>query len=241
MRIIKTKTYEELSLEAANIIRSVIILNPFAVVGLATGSTPIGTYKKLIEWYNKKEIDFKNISTINLDEYVGISYDDKCSYHHFMEENLFDKINVNKENTYIPNGMSNDLKNECEKYDNIINSKVRIDVQLLGIGENGHIGFNEPSDEFIYDTHIVDLTLDTINANKRFFDDESKVPKKAITMGIGPIVNSNIPLLLASGKNKSDAIEKMVKGQISSKCPASILGLNKNTIVIVDEEAGSKI
>ena len=107
MRIIKTKTYEELSLEAANIIRSVIILNPFAVVGLATGSTPIGTYKKLIEWYNKKEIDFKNISTINLDEYVGISYDDKCSYHHFMEENLFDKINVNKENTYIPNGMSN--------------------------------------------------------------------------------------------------------------------------------------
>lgn len=241
MRIIRTKTYEELSMEAANIIRSVIILNPFAVVGLATGSTPIGTYKKLVEWYNKKEIDFKNVSTINLDEYVGIGYDDECSYHHFMEENLFSKINVNKENTYIPDGLAKDLIGECEKYDNIIRSKERIDVQLLGIGENGHIGFNEPCDEFIYDTHIVKLTDDTINANKRFFNDVSEVPKKAITMGIGPIVNSGIPLLLASGKNKSDAVEEMLKGKITSKCPASILRLNKNTIVIVDEDAGSKI
>ncbi|MBQ2205301.1 MAG: glucosamine-6-phosphate deaminase [Lachnospiraceae bacterium] len=241
MKVIKVKNYEEMSLAAANIIREKISLKPNSVIGLATGSSPIGIYDNLIRWYKNGELDFSAVSTVNLDEYVGLDKSSECSYRFFMDQHLFSSINIDKEKIHIPNGVAVDLQEECLKYDNIIKSLNRIDVQLLGIGENGHIGFNEPSEVFVANTHIVNLTDETKNANKRFFETIEQVPQKAITMGVDPILNACLPLLIASGSNKAFAIEQMIKGDITPKCPASILKLNHNTVVVVDDEAGKYI
>lgn len=241
MKIIKCKDYEEMSKRAASYIRAIVTLKPNAVLGLATGSTPISTYKQLIECYNVGKLDFSEIISINLDEYVGLDDKNDQSYRYFMNENLFNHINIKKENTYVPNGIAKDLEAECKRYDDIIEKFGPIDLQLLGLGQNGHIGFNEPDNHFSFETHVVSLTENTIMANKRFFNSIDEVPKKAITMGIYPIINAKNVLMVASGKVKADAVEKIVKGNITPECPASILKYHKNFVLIVDEEAASKI
>ena len=242
MEVIIVKNYDELSLKAASIIKGVVLSKNNAVLGLATGSTPIGTYKNLIKWHKEEGIDFSKVTTINLDEYVGLPITHHESYRYFMNDNLFNHINIDKNNTYVPNGLASDIEVECKRYDKLIEEKGPIDVQLLGIGENGHIGFNEPCEYFPEGTHSVTLTESTRNANKRFFDNNiDNVPKQAITMGLKAIVNAKMPLLIANGKNKTDAIYGLVKGKVSSNLPASILRLNNNSVIIVDEEAASKI
>ena len=241
MRIYKVKNYDEMSVLAANFIKSVVTLKPSAVLGLATGSTPIGLYKKLIEWNKNGEIDFSNCKSVNLDEYVGLTGSHDQSYRYFMNTNLFDYINIDKNKTNVPNGVADDFDAECKRYDNIINSMGQIDIQVLGIGPNGHIGFNEPDDHFTLNTHIVSLTNETLEANKRFFSSIDEVPKKAITMGIKPIVNAKHVILLASGKAKANAVHDLVKGNVTPNCPASILQLKDNAYIIVDEEAALKL
>jgi len=232
MKFIKVDSYEKLSRQAANIISAQIILNPRSVVGLATGSTPIGTYKQLIEWYKKGDLDFSHTTTVNLDEYYGLDPENDQSYRYFMNTNFFDHINIDKSRTHVPNGLAEDITAECERYENLIKHLGGIDIQLLGIGHNGHIGFNEPCDEFVKYTHSVDLKPSTIEANARFFNDISEVPTKAITMGIKSIMNAKKILLIANGKDKKEIIEKAVFGPITPEVPASILQLHPNITVI---------
>jgi len=232
MKFIKVDSYEKLSRQAANIISAQIILNPRSVVGLATGCTPIGTYKQLIEWYKKGDLDFSHTTTVNLDEYYGLDPENDQSYRYFMNTNFFDHINIDKSRTHVPNGLAEDITAECERYENLIKHLGGIDIQLLGIGHNGHIGFNEPCDEFVKYTHSVDLKPSTIEANARFFNDISEVPTKAITMGIKSIMNAKKILLIANGKDKKEIIEKAVFGPITPEVPASILQLHPNITVI---------
>lgn len=241
MKVIIVKNYDELSLKAASIIKGIVLSKKNAVLGLATGSTPIGTYKNLIKWHKEEGLDFSGVKSINLDEYVGLSTSHHESYRYFMNDNLFNHINIDINNTNVPSGLAADIEAECKRYDKLIEENP-IDVQLLGIGENGHVGFNEPCDYFPEGTHIVTLTESTRNANKRFFDNNiNNVPQKAITMGLKAIVNAKIPLLIANGKNKADAIYGLVKGKVNSNLPASILRLNDNSVIIIDEEAALKI
>lgn len=241
MKVIIVKNYDELSLKAASIIKGVVLSKKNAVLGLATGSSPIGTYKNLIKWHKEEGLDFSNVTSINLDEYIGLPTSHHESYRYFMNDNLFNHINIDKNNTHVPNGLVSDIEAECKRYDKLIEENP-IDVQLLGIGENGHVGFNEPCEYFPEGTHIVTLTESTRNANKRFFENNiDNVPKMAITMGLKAIVNAKMPLLIANGKNKADAIYGLVKGKVNSNLPASILRFNNNTVIIVDEEAASKI
>lgn len=241
MRVYRAKNEEEMSRKAANIISAQVILKPDSVLGLATGSTPVGTYRQLIEWYNKGDLDFSKVTAVNLDEYQGLSADDEQSYAYFMRKNFFDHININKENTYIENGMAEDPKAECLRYTELIKSLGGIDLQLLGIGPNAHIGFNEPGEALEKDTHLVDLTEKTIKANSRFFEKEEDVPKRAFTMGIKAIMQARCIVLLANGEAKADAMKACLCGHISAQAPASLLQLHNNVFVVADEAALSKV
>ncbi len=236
MKFITCKSYAEMSRKAANIISAQVIIKPDCVLGLATGSTPIGTYKQLIEWYKKGDLDFSAVRSINLDEYVSLDGSNDQSYRYFMNDNFFDHINIDKNNTYVPCGVAEDLEKECEAYDKRIEDFGGIDLQLLGIGLDGHIGFNEPDSSFVKNTHVVDLHESTIEANSRFFASRDLVPKQAVTMGMVSIMQAKNILLIANGKNKKEILEKAFFGPITPEVPASILQLHKNITVIYSEE-----
>ena len=237
MRIICAKDYKEMSEMAADIIGAQVLLKPDAVLGLATGSTPIGTYEELVRRYEAGRLDFGKIKTVNLDEYRGLTRDNDQSYYYFMHSHLFDHININKNNTKVPDGMEPDALKAGQDYENIIKNYGGIDLQLLGLGNNGHIGFNEPGDEFIDKTHVVDLTESTIEANKRFFASIDDVPKQAYTMGIGSIMRAKRVLMVVNGKGKAEIVNEAFFGHITPKVPASILQLHNDFILIGDVEA----
>ena len=235
MKIITVDTYDKLSRQAANIISAQVILKPDSVLGLATGSSPLGTYKQLIEWYKKGDIDFSQVTSVNLDEYVGLSGTNDQSYRYFMDNNFFNHINIKKENTFVPDGCAKDLAAEGEAYDNHIKDLGGIDLQLLGIGLDGHIGFNEPDSVFVKSTHVVDLHESTIKANSRFFANEDEVPKQAITMGMVSIMQAKKILLIANGEAKKEILDKAFFGPITPTIPASILQLHPDITVIYSE------
>jgi glucosamine-6-phosphate deaminase len=239
MRIVVAKNYEELSKIAADEIVKLMNSKPSCVLGLATGSSPVGMYKELVRLYKEGKVDFSKVTTINLDEYRGLKGDNPQSYRYFMDSNLFNHINIGKENTFVPDGMAEDVEEECRNYDNRIAQLGGIDLQVLGIGHNGHIGFNEPSEYLNLSTHLTDLKQETIEANSRFFDAIDKVPTQAITMGLGGIMKAKKVLLLAYGQKKADIISKLVEGKISTKVPASILQVHRDVVIIVDEAAGA--
>ena len=235
MKFISVDSYEKMSRQAANIISAQVIIKPNSVLGLATGSTPIGTYRQLIKWYQKGDIDFSKVVSVNLDEYVGLDGSNEQSYRYFMNHQFFDHINIAMENTYVPNGCAADLEQEGKAYDEHIKAIGGIDLQLLGIGLDGHIGFNEPDDYFIKSTHVVTLHDSTVKANSRFFETPDDVPKQAITMGMVSIMQAKKILLIASGKEKRDILEQSFYGPITPKIPASILQLHHDITVIYSE------
>lgn len=237
MRIYKEKDYDAMSRRAASIIAAQVILKPDCVLGLATGSSPIGAYKRLAKQYQKGKLDFSAVRTVNLDEYKGLGAGDEQSYITFMNENLFSKINIAKENTNVPNGLNKDAAAECARYDKVIEGMGGIDLQLLGIGNNGHIGFNEPADSFADGTHMVTLTEGTREANARFFASLDEVPTAAYTMGVGSIMRAKMILLIASGKAKAQAVKDTVSGPVTPQVPASVLQLHPNVVLVGDEEA----
>ncbi len=241
MRIYKAKDYEEMSRKAAGIVSAQIIMKPDCVLGLATGSTPLGLYKQLIEWYRNGDLDFSGVRTVNLDEYKGISRENNQSYYYFMHQNLFDHVNIPIENTHLPNGMEPDSEKECRRYEELIQSMGSVDLQLLGIGHNGHIGFNEPADAFDKLVHCVNLTQSTIEANKRFFASAEEVPKQAYTMGIQTIMRSKKILIIANGEGKADIVRDAFFGPITPRVPASVLQLHNDVTLVADEAALSKI
>ena len=241
MRIIKAKDYDDLSRKAANIISAQVLLKPDCVLGLATGSTPIGTYKQLIEWYEKGDLDFSAAKSVNLDEYRGLTKDNDQSYYYFMYNNLFKHININMENTNVPDGTEPDSEKECSRYEHVIEAYGGVDLQLLGLGHNGHIGFNEPDKDFPRTTHCVDLTQSTIEANKRFFASVDDVPKQAYTMGIGTIMKARKILLVVSGADKAQILHDVLCGPVTPEVPASILQLHSDVIVVADEAAMAKL
>lgn len=237
MNIISVKDYQALSRAAANIISAQVILKPYCVLGLATGSSPVGAYRQLIEWHQKGDLDFSRVRTVNLDEYVGLNRDHDQSYAYFMRTNLFDHINVDPANTNIPDGMNADAPGECARYDQVIRDLGGIDLQLLGLGVNGHIGFNEPADSFVPGTHQVTLTDSTREANKRFFASIDEVPTHARTMGIRDIMQARRVLMVAGGVNKAQAVKDAFFGPVTPQVPASILQLHQDFILVADEEA----
>ncbi len=238
MKLIIEKNYDLLSKTAANIVKEEIEKKPNIILGLPTGSTPIGMYKELIRMHKEEGLDFSQVTTFNLDEYVGIDEENPNSYYYFMKDKFFNHINIDSKKTFIPDGKTKGLANYYKEYDELIKRKGGIDLQILGIGENGHIGFNEPDDELNIGTTIVHLSESTIEANSRFFDTIDQVPKKAITMGIGSIMKSKKIILLVSGINKRKIVNQLLKGNIiTTKLPASMLLLHPDVIVIVDEEA----
>ena len=239
MRIIVVDNYEEMSKKAAMMIASQIMLKPNSVLGLATGDTPLGMYKELISLYSKNEVDFKDVTTFNLDEYYGLNRENHESYYNYMIVNLFKHVDIKMENINVPNGMAENVDAVCLDYEDKIKEAHGIDMQVLGIGGNGHIGFNEPNVSFEAQTHLVNLDEETIEANSRFFDSIEDVPVKAISMGIKTIMNSKKIILLANGIGKAEAIERTVKGKISPKVPASILQLHNDVTLILDKEAAS--
>lgn len=232
MKIIQVSSYEEVSEKAADLIAEQILAKPDCTLGLATGSTPIRTYENLIEFYHRGKIDFSRVSSINLDEYVGLDGTQEQSYRFFMDRYLFNQINIKKDRTFVPDGKAIDLEEECRKYDERIKELGGIDLQLLGIGNNGHIGFNEPDHAFIGKTHVVELGESTIRANARFFSSEAEVPGEAITMGMRGIMQAGKVVLIAAGKEKAKIIQKAVEGPITPSVPASILQLHKDCTVI---------
>jgi glucosamine-6-phosphate deaminase len=240
MKFIVTKDYEEMSKAGADIIIEQIKSKSSSVLGLATGGTPVGMYKHLVEAYNKG-LDFSKIVTFNLDEYVGLKPDNPQSYRYYMDKNLFNNVNINKDNIHIPSGISSDIDKECEEYDESISKMGGIDLQVLGIGRNGHIGFNEPGDTLKVKTHVAKLSQNTIKANSRFFDKIEDVPTSALTMGLGSIMKSKKILLLASGLSKAQAIAKIAEPIIDLKVPASLLQLHPNVVVILDKDAASML
>ena len=242
MRIIHATDYEDMSRKAANLIAAQVVMDPCCVLGLATGSTPIGTYQNLIKAYEAGDLDFSQVSTYNLDEYRGLSHDDPQSYHYFMKENLFDHINIDQANTHVPDGSNPDAEATCAEYDRIVEEAGYPDLQLLGIGNDGHIGFNEPNEAFELGTHCVDLKEETIEANKRFFDGNADlVPKQAYTMGIKTIMQARKVLMVANGKGKADIVKKAFFGPVTPEVPASILQMHPDFILVGDEEALSEI
>lgn len=241
MRVIIAKNYDDMSKKAANIVAGQVYIKPNTILGLATGSTPVGMYKELVRLYNEESLDFKDVKTFNLDEYVGLPESDVNSYHYFMNYNLFSHINLKKENIHIPNGNAKDMNKEFEDYENSIINAGGIDLQVLGIGNNGHIGFNEPELKFEATTHLVSLNEGTIKANSRFFKSIDEVPKQAVSMGIKTIMRAKKILLLANGKGKAEAIYNTVLGPITPEVPASVLQLHPDTTIVVDEEAASLI
>ena len=241
MKIYRAKDYEDLSRKAANIISSEVILKPDCVLGLATGSTPIGTYKNLIKSYENGDLDFSDVTSVNLDGYKGLGPDHDQSYRYFMNHNLFDHINIDKARTFVPDGLEADSDKACQAYNDIIAGCGGIDLQLLGLGHNGHIGFNEPADQFEKGTHCVDLTESTIEANKRFFASDADVPRQAYTMGIKTIMQAQKVLVVVSGGDKADILAKVVNGPVTPAVPASILQMHNDVIIVADEAALSKM
>ena len=239
MRIIETKTYEDMSKQAANIIASVVTLKPDCMLGLATGSSPIGTYDELVKKYEAGDLDFSEVTTVNLDEYKGLPKENEQSYYYFMHEYLFDKVNINPEKTYLPDGTNLNSEEEAARYEALVQSLGTVDLQLLGLGRNGHIGFNEPGDHFEDGTHCVDLKESTIEANKRFFESADDVPKQAYSMGIGTIMRSKKILLVVSGEEKAQALKDTICGPISPKVPGTILRLHPDVTIVADEAAMS--
>ena len=240
MRLYRAKDYNDLSRKAANIISAQVIMKPDCVLGLATGSSPLGTYRQLIEWYKKGDLDFSEVKSVNLDEYKGLPKDNDQSYYYFMHQNFFKDININPENTHIPNGMEPDSEKECSRYNQVISDLGGIDLQLLGLGHNGHIGFNEPDTAFAKMTHCVDLAPSTIEANKRFFASADDVPRQAYTMGIKTIMQARKILLIDSGEDKAQILYDVLNGPITPHVPASILQLHSDVTVVADEAALSK-
>ena len=238
MKIICAKDYQDMSRKAANIISAQVIMKPDCVLGLATGGTPVGTYAQLVDWYNKGDLDFSEVTTVNLDEYRGLPKEHPQSYWYFMNENLFSKVNIDPAKTNLPYGTNLDTAAECARYNGVIHKLGGIDLQLLGIGPNGHIGFNEPGEAFELETHCIDLAPTTIEANKRFFDgNETLVPKQAYTMGIKTIMQARKVLVVANGKAKAQAVKDAVTGPVTPACPGSILQLHPDCILVADEEA----
>lgn len=240
MIIYKAEDYKDMSRKAASILSAQVIMKPNCVLGLATGSSPLGTYRQLVEWYEKGDLDFSNVTSINLDEYKGLSPDSEQSYRYFMNTNFFDHINIDKAKTFVPNGLELDSEVATSSYNEIIRKSGGIDLQLLGLGHNGHIGFNEPGEQFEKETHCVDLTQTTIDANRRFFDSEDQVPKQAYTMGIKSIMQAKKIVLIVSGKDKAYILDKALNGPITPELPASILQLHNDVIVVADKDALSK-
>ena len=240
MRLYRAKDYNDLSRKAANIISAQVIMKPDCVLGLATGSSPLGTYRQLIEWYKKGDLDFSEVKSVNLDEYKGLPKDNDQSYYYFMHQNFFKDVNINPENTHIPNGMEPDSEKECSRYNQVISDLGGIDLQLLGLGHNGHIGFNEPDTAFAKMTHCVDLAPSTIEANKRFFASADDVPRQAYTMGIKTIMQARKILLIVSGEDKAQILYDVLNGPITPHVPASILQLHSDVTVVADEAALSK-
>lgn len=240
MKIYRTKDYADMSRKAANVISAQIIMKPDCVLGLATGSTPIGLYKHLIEWYEKGDLDFSQVRTVNLDEYKGLSRENDQSYYYFMHQNLFDHVNIPSNNTHLPNGMEPDSEKECARYTQLIDSMGGVDLQLLGLGHNGHIGFNEPAEVFAKDVNCIDLTTSTIEANKRFFASADDVPKQAYTMGIKTIMKAKKILIVASGEDKAQILRDAFLGPITPHVPASVLQLHNDVTIVADEAALSK-
>ena len=240
MKLYCAEDYDAMSRKAANFISAQVIMKPDCVLGLATGSTPIGTYKQLIEKFNNGDLDFSQVKTANLDEYKGLTKDNDQSYYYFMHTNLFKHINIKEENTNIPNGMEPDAEKECKGYDKVIEELGGVDLQLLGLGHNGHIGFNEPDDSFAKGTHIVDLQESTIEANKRFFASADDVPRQAYTMGIKTIMMARKVLLIVSGADKAEILHKVICGPVTPQVPASILQTHNDVTVIADKPALSK-
>lgn len=241
MKIYKAKDYKDMSRKAANIISAQVIMKPNCVLGLATGSTPIGTYDQLVEWYNKGDLDFSEVTTVNLDECKGLPRTNDQSYYYFMHQHLFDRVNIDPERTNVPNGMEPDAEKECGRYEELIRSLGGVDLQLLGLGHNGHIGFNEPGEAFEKETHCVELTESTIEANKRFFASADDVPKQAYTMGIKTIMQAKKILIVVNGENKADIVERAFFGPVTPEVPASILQLHNDVTLVGDEAALAKI
>ena len=241
MIIYEAKDYKDMSRKAANIISAQIIMKPNCVLGLATGSTPIGTYEQLVEWYHKGDLDFSKVTSVNLDEYRGLEKSNDQSYDYFMHEHLFDKVNIHPENVNLPVGMAEDAEKECKRYEELIRSLGGVDLQLLGLGHNGHIGFNEPGAAFEKETHCVNLTERTIEANKRFFASADDVPKQAFTMGIKTIMQAKKILVIASGEDKAEILKEAFFGPVTPAVPASILQLHNNVIVVGDQAVLSKL
>ncbi len=237
MKIYCGKDYSEMSRKAANILSAQIILKPDCVLGLATGSTPIGIYDQLCEWYEKGDLDFSQVTSINLDEYKGLSGEDEQSYRYFMNTHLFDRVNIDKANTYVPDGLEPDSSRACAKYNEILKNGKGIDMQLLGIGHNGHIGFNEPGEAFEKETHCVSLSDRTIAANRRFFENEESVPRQAYTMGIKSIMQAKKILLVASGEDKAEILKRAFLGAITPEVPASVLQLHNDVTIVGDQGA----
>ena len=236
MEVIIKNNYEEISKLAADYLINTVKAKNDAILGLPTGSTPIGMYQEVINRY-KDNISFQNVRTFNLDEYVGLDKSNINSYRYFMDENLFSHIDIKEENIHIPNGVARDIEKECINYENLLKTTGQMDIMYLGIGHNGHIGFNEPDEFFEPYTHIVKLTEDTIESNKRFFDNIESVPQTAITMGIKTIMSAKKIILLALGESKAEAILKTVKGKITPRVPASILQLHNDVTLIIDKDA----
>ena len=241
MKIYVADDYKGMSRKAASILAAQVNLKPDSVLGLATGSTPIGMYEQLVEWHKAGDLDFSKVKTVNLDEYVGLAPDHDQSYRYFMNDNLFNHVNINKANTHVPNGLAADPASECERYDRVVEEMGGVDIQVLGMGHNGHIGFNEPADHFPLGTNLVDLQESTINANARFFASKDDVPRQAMTMGIRTIMMAKKILVVVNGEGKAEIVKKAFTGPVTPEVPASVLQLHPDVILVGDKAALSKI
>lgn len=242
MRIYVAADYADLSRKGANIVSAQVIMKPDAVLGLATGSTPEGMYDQLVKWYEKGDLDFSQCTTVNLDEYLGLEAGHPQSYHHFMDSRLFSRVNLKPGSTHLPDGEAADPAAECRRYDALIESLGGIDLQVLGLGRNGHIGFNEPGCAFEPRTHQVDLTSSTLEANARFFaEDPGAMPRQAITMGMGAILHARRILLLVSGAEKAEALHQAFAGPMTPEVPASLLQLHREVYLVADQAAMAKL
>lgn len=241
MKIYVGNDYKDMSRKAANIISAQVIVKPDCVLGLATGSSPIGTYEQLVEWYRKGDVDFSGITSVNLDEYKGLDKENEQSYYYFMHHHFFDHVNIDSEKTFLPNGLAEDVEAECKRYQKLVDDLGSIDLQLLGIGHNGHIGFNEPGECLEKNVHCVNLSDRTIEANKRFFDSVEDMPKQAFSMGMKSIMQAKKILVIASGKDKAQAVKDAFWGKITCQVPASLLQLHPDVTLVADKAALSLV
>ncbi len=237
MQIFCAEDYKGMCRKAANILSAQLIMKPTSVLGLATGSTPVGIYKQLIDWHNKGDLNFDQASSVNLDEYQGLAPDHPQSYRYFMDTNLFNHVDMNKERTHVPSGLAPDSAEECKRYNQVIRSMGGIDMQLLGMGHNGHIGFNEPGDAFELETHLVELAETTIEANTRFFEKREDVPTHAYTMGMKTIMSAQNILVVVSGEDKAEIVAKAFTGPVTPEIPGSLLQLHPNVTLVGDKAA----